>query len=59
MLDEAIGWLGIVSMCGLGRSEGSEGQSVSGFWVMATSDQDLQGLQEFVDLIDLGWRRTL
>jgi uncharacterized protein (DUF433 family) len=36
-------------------SEGSEGQSVAGFQVIAISDEDLQSLQGLIDLIDLGW----
>ncbi|HTY23175.1 MAG TPA: PilZ domain-containing protein [Desulfomonilaceae bacterium] len=36
------------------RNEGSEGQSVAGFQVIAISGQDLQKLQEFIDFLDLG-----
>jgi hypothetical protein len=37
-------------------NEGSEGQSVAGFQVVAISDQDLQSLQQFVEFLDLGWK---
>ncbi len=40
-------------------SEGSEGQSVAGFQVIAISNQDLQRLQELLECLDLGWRATL
>ena len=65
MLNEVIGWLSIVSVGwflaerGWVGTEGSEGKSVAGVRVMAISDQELQGFQESIDLIDLGWRRTL
>ncbi len=38
------------------ESEGSEGQTVAGFQVIAISDRDLQSLQQFVDFLDLGWK---
>ncbi len=46
----------LMAECRWVGSEGSEGQSVAGFQVIAISDEDLQSLQGFVDLIDLGWK---
>ena len=46
----------LMAECRWVGSEGSEGQSVAGFQVIAISDEDLQSLQGFIDLIDLGWK---
>ena len=49
----------LMAECRWVGSEGSEGQSVAGFQVIAISDQDLQRLQEFIDFLDLGWKAAL
>ncbi len=46
----------LMAECRWVGSEGSEGQSVAGFQVIAISEEDLQSLQGFIDLIDLGWK---
>ena len=49
----------LMAECRWVGSEGSEGQSVAGFQVIAISDQDLQRLQELIDFLDLGWKAAL
>ena len=34
----------------------SNGQTVAGFMVTTISDQDLLGLQQLIDFLDLGWK---
>jgi uncharacterized protein (DUF433 family) len=46
----------LMAECRWVGSEGSEGQSVAGFQVIAISDEDLQRLQELIDFLDLGWK---
>jgi uncharacterized protein (DUF433 family) len=46
----------LTAECRWAGSEGFEGQTVLGFQIIAISDQDLQSLKQFVDLLDLGWK---